>query len=224
MQVLKHPSVERVDHVDLDEFVIEVCREHFPWGSAWEDPRVTLHVADGAEFVRGAAGGSYDVVVQDSSDPFTWDSDGNRVDLPSNVLYSRPHMEEILRVLSPGGALNLQAETFQIPSDLEGIVEWRAQAMDLGYADARYGSLIISSYPTGQIGFLLCTKSLGGGESPPSLSDIEERYTGMVRRGQRTAYYQPKLQFSSFDLPLWVEEAMYGTSIISQIEGEGDEL
>ena len=55
MQVLKHPSVERVDHVDLDEFVIEVCREHFPWGSAWEDPRVTLHVADGAEFVRGAA-------------------------------------------------------------------------------------------------------------------------------------------------------------------------
>ena len=109
-------------------------------------------------------------------------------------------------------------------SALEGIVEWRAQAMDLGYADARYGSLIISSYPTGQIGFLLCTKSLGGGESPPSLSDIEERYTDMVRRGKRTAYYQPKLQFSSFDLPLWVEEAMYGTSIISQIEGEGDEL
>ena len=64
---------------------------------------MTLHVADGAEFVRGAAGGSYDVVVQDSSDPFTWDSDGNRVDLPSNVLYSRPHMEEILRVPQPGG-------------------------------------------------------------------------------------------------------------------------
>ena len=34
-EVLKHPEVEHVDHVDLDSDVIDVCRNHFPWGSAW---------------------------------------------------------------------------------------------------------------------------------------------------------------------------------------------
>ena len=34
-EVLKHPEVEHVDHVDLDSAVIDVCRDHFPWGSAW---------------------------------------------------------------------------------------------------------------------------------------------------------------------------------------------
>ena len=34
-EVLKHPEVEHVDHVDLDSEVVDVCRDHFPWGSAW---------------------------------------------------------------------------------------------------------------------------------------------------------------------------------------------
>merc|ERR1712038_171467 len=69
-EVLKHPEVEHVDHVDLDSVVIDVCREHFQWGSAWDDPRVHLHFADGAQFVEEAEEGFYQVIIQDSSDPF----------------------------------------------------------------------------------------------------------------------------------------------------------
>mmetsp|Transcript_10317 Transcript_10317/g.30428 ORF Transcript_10317/g.30428 Transcript_10317/m.30428 type:complete len:139 (+) Transcript_10317:734-1150(+) len=100
--------VEHVDHVDLDEGVISVCRDYFSWGKAWDDPRVKLHVADGAAFIRDVEAGSYDVIIQDSSDPFTWDDDGAVIDLPSGVLYSQSHFENLVRVLSPGGALNLQ--------------------------------------------------------------------------------------------------------------------
>lgn len=206
-EVLKHESVEHVDHVDLDEQVIEVCKKHFSWGAVWKDPRVHLHIADGAAFVKNAPANSYDVVIQDSSDPWTWDDHGNVIELPSSALYTEEHMANVYRVLSPEGILNLQAETLQIPSDLEGIVSWRQKALKAGFSTSRYSSLIVSTYPTGQIGCLLCEKA-------PSLRSrgrlIEERYLRMCDAGRHTNYYHPRLQKSSFDLPLWAEKRIYG--------------
>jgi len=206
-EVLKHSSVEQVDHVDLDGEVIEVCREHFTWKRAWEDTRVTLHVTDGAAFVRDAANASYDVIIQDSSDPFTEDEDGNRIDLPSGILYTMEHFQNVWRILSPDGIFNFQAETFHIPSDIDGIAEWRRDAMLTGFKDARYGTLMISSYPKGQIGFMLC--SMQSQDTLPSFDDVERRFTQIQNNGNGTTYYQPKLQKSSFDLPLWVEKKIY---------------
>lgn len=209
-EVLKHDSVTHVDHVDLDGGVIEVCREHFAWGEAWKDPRVKLHLKDGAEFLRNAQNNFYDVIIQDSSDPFTWGDDGEKVELPSNVLYTHEHFGNIHRVLSKGGVFSFQAETFNIASDLDGIVDWRSQALSVGFQSSRYGSITISSYPTGQIGFLLCEKKPG---SAPSLDEIEERFNAMQITGSETSYYQPKLQQSAFDLPLWVEKTIYNDPV-----------
>ena len=94
-----------------------------------------------------------------------------------------------------------QAETFNIPSDLLGIQLWRQQALQVGFASARYGSIMISSYPTGQIGFLLCEK-ITSDDFDDEL--LEKRFATI-----ETTYYQPKLQRSTFDLPLWVEKAIY---------------
>lgn len=207
-EVLKHPEVEHVDHVDLDGEVIQVCREHFEWGRAWDDPRVKLHVADGAAFVKNATAGFYDVIIQDSSDPYTWEEgSGEKIDLPSLTLYSEEHFENISRILGEAGIFSFQAETFNIESDLEGIVEWRQRALDVGFEDARYGSISISSYPTGQIGFLLCRKST---KSTPAMESVLSRFDMMVEMGRGTSYYQPKLQDSAFSLPLWVEQRIYG--------------
>lgn len=108
-EVLKHQSVEHVDHVDLDKDVIEVCKKHFNWGKAWEDPRVTLHISNGATFVEDAADGSYDVIIQDSSDPFYLADDGvTKIELPSGVLYSDKHYKNIHRALRKDGVFNFQ--------------------------------------------------------------------------------------------------------------------
>lgn len=205
-EVLKHSSVKHVDHVDLDEQVIQVCKDHFSWGKAWDDPRVTLHIADGSAFVKNVPSASYDVIIQDSSDPFTWGDDGEKIDLPSKTLYENEHFGNIERALSKQGIFNFQAETFNIESDLQGIVEWRKQALEVGFQDAKYGSLTISSYPTGQIGFLLCVKDK---EATSSLPEIERRYKEMTDAGGETSYYHPQLQVSSFILPLWVEKRIY---------------
>lgn len=71
---------------------------------------MNLHIADGSEFVRNSEDGFYDVVIQDSSDPFTWADDGSKIELPSNVLYDEGHFKEIHRILSPDGVFNFQAE------------------------------------------------------------------------------------------------------------------
>jgi spermidine synthase len=84
-----------------------------------------------------------------------------------------------------------------------------------GFARARYGSLMISSYTTGQIGFLLCEKT----PSAASTADhVTKRWNAIQSTGRGTTYYQPKLQKSSFDLPLWVEDALYGTRDVSRDE------
>ena len=107
-EVLKHPSVEHVDHVDLDREVIETCKKFFSWGKAWDDPRVSLHIEDGANFVQRAEKGTYDVVIQDSSDPWTYNDRGEIIPLPSGTLYAPEHYSNIVNALSEDGILNFQ--------------------------------------------------------------------------------------------------------------------
>ena len=60
-----------------------------------------------------------------------------------------------------------------------------------GFKRSRYGSIMTSSYPTGQIGLLL-------GEKDPSMAadqkSIQDRFRRMVSMGQSTTYYHPPLQ------------------------------
>jgi spermidine synthase len=191
-QVLKHQSVEHVDHVDLDEGVIRTCEKYFPqWGDAWRDPRAKLHIRDGAQFVRECPDENYDVIIQDSSDPFTVGDDGVTRPLPSGVLYEEDHICQLYRILKPNGILNIQGESFAVPSSLEGIVSWRRNMDACGFKRSRYGSIFTTSYPTGQIGLLLGEKDPASASKYPL---ILSRYRQMVEAGKKTTYYHPPLQ------------------------------
>ena len=110
---MRHPSVEHVDHVDLDDEVVKTCERFFPqWGDAWKDPKVKLHIKDGAQFVQDAPDNYYDVIIQDSSDPWIIDDDGNKTPLPSGVLYEKDHICQLHRILQPNGILNIQVSCF----------------------------------------------------------------------------------------------------------------
>lgn len=87
--------------------------------------------------------------------------------------------------------------------------------MNVGFKDARYGSISISSYPTGQIGFLLCRKSP---EASPSIEQVSMRFQKLVQMGKETSYFQPKLQESAFSLPLWVERRIYQSSEVADAD------
>ena len=149
-EVLKHPSVVQVDHVDLDEDVIKVCRVHFPqWGDSWDDPRATLHIEDGAQFVSAAPDGYYDVVVQDSSDPWIVEADGSTSPLPSGVLYSKEHLCELNRILAPNGILNLQVRNELSWHRIDGIPVAHELILDF-HSGSRNPSMFL------QISMVLC--------------------------------------------------------------------
>jgi len=214
-EVLKHDSVEKVDHVDLDEEVIRTCEKYFPqWGDAWKDPRATLHIQDGAQFVRDSPDSFYDVIIQDSSDPFVIEDDGIVTPLPSGVLYEEDHICQLHRILKPNGILNIQGESIAVPTSLEGIVAWRQNMEKCGFTRSRYGSITTSSYPTGQIGLLLGEKNPSAAASYKS---VVKRYNDMVLNGKATTYYHPPLQKGSFELPLWAHKAIYGSEDTSDL-------
>jgi len=70
-EVLKHPTVEKVYFVDLDEEVIRVSKEFFPTVScSIEDPRVDVNIMDGADFIRKISSrpSHIDVMIIDPTD------------------------------------------------------------------------------------------------------------------------------------------------------------
>ena len=156
-ELLKYPFIEKIDHVEIDEVVTNVSKQHFPWTTnIWNGDAVNLIIDDGAEYVEKQAmqGTTYNIIIQDASDPFYMKPDGTMEILPSHVLYTESHFKNMYKLLEPEkGVLLFQAETYNIPSNLEGIRKWRKILSEVGFSSIRYGSISIGSYPTGQIGF-----------------------------------------------------------------------
>lgn len=69
-EVLKHATVEKCVMVDLDEIVVDVCREQLPeWNAgSTEDPRLELHYEDAHAYLRDDDR-KYDVIIMDIADP-----------------------------------------------------------------------------------------------------------------------------------------------------------
>lgn len=70
-EVLRHPSVEKVIMVDIDQTVVDLCKKELPEYSkgAFEDPRVTVYYEDANRFLEKTAG-TFDCVISDLTEPF----------------------------------------------------------------------------------------------------------------------------------------------------------
>lgn len=102
-EVLRHPGVEEVVMVDIDERFIELCRVHLAgWdGGAFEDPRLTVECRDINEYLERARSG-FDVVIGDLVDCHDWAS-------PAAALYGRDLYARLCRSLSEAGVVATQA-------------------------------------------------------------------------------------------------------------------
>jgi spermidine synthase len=98
-QALKHPTLERLDYVELDPALIDVARQFLPAQSAaFLDPRVHIHHADGRHYLKGVAD-KFDVIILNLPDPQT--AQLNRFYTNEFFLSARDH-------LAPGGVLALE--------------------------------------------------------------------------------------------------------------------
>jgi spermidine synthase len=99
-QALKHPTVERIDYVELDPALIDMARQFFPMQFAPQlsDPRVHVHYADGRHYLRTARQ-TFDVILLNVPDPET---------AQLNRFYTAEFFRSARAHLAPGGLLALQ--------------------------------------------------------------------------------------------------------------------
>lgn len=142
-------------------------------------PKVTVHVGDGFKFLATHEG-TYDVIITDSSDPVG----------PAATLFEKPYFQLLHDALTPGGHISTQGECQWIHLDL--IRDLRNMSRSL-FATAEYAYTTIPTYPSGQIGFMVCAKAPGRDLKTP------------VREVKDTIYYNKALHTSAFNLPEFVK-------------------
>ncbi|GAQ87780.1 spermine synthase [Klebsormidium nitens] len=100
-EALRHKSVEKVVMVDIDQVVVEFCRDYLPANKeAFEDPRLEVLYNDAlVELERSTE--QFDVIIGDLADPV----EGG----PCYKLYTKDFYEKILKPkLAPGGIIVTQ--------------------------------------------------------------------------------------------------------------------
>ncbi len=100
VEILKHPTVQHLDYVELDPAVIRLGRAYFPqiWSSVVNDPRLHIHELDGRLFVRSKRQ-AYDVVIVNLPEPQT---------AQLNRFYTSEWFREVSSRLAPDGVFGFQ--------------------------------------------------------------------------------------------------------------------
>lgn len=181
-EVLKHP-VEQVVMVELDEGVIELSKRFFPGVSAgaFGDPRVSLLIGDGVEYVTRAET-KFDAVIVDSTDPVG----------PGEQLFTKAFYERCRTLLRPGGMIALQSGApFYNPEQLAGVCGRLASS----FAAVRSYLAPVPSYAGG----MLALVAAGDSDEAlrPALKALRARFKGLRLR---TRYYAPEIHRAAFTL------------------------
>ncbi|MFN4279702.1 polyamine aminopropyltransferase [Thermosynechococcus sp.] len=101
-EVLKYPTIEQVVLAELDEEVVEVCRQHLDTihRGAFEDPRLKLMIGDGRAYLENTSA-QFDLIILDLTDPQG----------PSLNLYTQEFYHVCKQHLAAAGLLALHVES-----------------------------------------------------------------------------------------------------------------
>lgn len=137
-EVLKHPSVETVTQIDIDEVVTQMSLKYFPeLCESNNDPRATVMFDDGIKYMREATPESIDVIIVDGTDPVG----------PGEGLFNHAFYTSCLNALRPDGIMIQQSESPLMHMPL--LLEMRDAMKDVGFADLQTLPFPQPIYPSG---------------------------------------------------------------------------
>ena len=206
-RVLQHRCVEAVTMVEIDGAVIRLVREFMPSiaGDAWDDPRATVIVGDGIAHVAGAAPGSYEVIIVDSTDPVG----------VGETLFTTEFYVDCARLLTAGGiVVNQSGVPFMQPGELRETSLRRAEAFPHVTAYVVAVPTYVGGFMT--LGFASSTRGLD--RLPPHM--LRERAAAAAILGN-TQYWTPEIHAAAFQLPPYIARLlpMAGSDGSSDITG-----
>ena len=190
-EVCKHGSVEHITQVEIDDQVVEMCKQYLPNHSAgaYDDPRVNIVIDDGINFVRECKD-QFDVIISDSTDPIG----------PGDVLFTSVFYENCKRCLSEGGILVTQNGVAYMQLDE---VTTTAKRLQPYFVDHSFYCAAVPTYIGGVMTFAWAT------DNP----DLRRLSTETIAQRFEVAnikcrYYNPAIHTASFALPQYIQDAL----------------
>ncbi|AQZ10502.1 SPE3 (YPR069C) [Zygosaccharomyces parabailii] len=188
-EVVKHECVEEAWLCDIDEAVIRLAKQYLPEMSAsYSHPKVKTHIGDGFEFLKKYQN-TFDVIITDSSDP----------EGPAESLFQEDYFKLLNSALTDKGVITTQAESMWIHLP---IIKDLKKACGAVFPVAEYSYTTIPTYPTGQIGFMVCCKDKAANVKKPLRQVCDEKEEALYK------YYNKKIHEASFVLPTWVAKEL----------------
>jgi spermidine synthase len=190
-EVSRHKNIQRIVMVEIDSSVVEFSKKHLPMLSqgAFNDPRVELVIADGAQFVKSTEE-RFDVVICDSPDPIG----------PAAVLFTQEFYGDCKNILTEGGIFVTQnGVPFMQPSELIDTFERRKPF----FKDTGYYIAPVTTYVGGFMAFGWATDQVSYRDL--SLEELERRAQQI--EGE-LKYYNPEIHKASFALPNFVKRPL----------------
>lgn len=188
-EVVKHDSIQEAWLCDIDEAVIRLSKQYLPEMSAsYNHPKVKTYIGDGFEFLKKYQN-TFDVIVTDSSDP----------EGPAETLFQEDYFKLLNSALTENGVITTQAESMWIHLP---IISDLKKACRKVFPVAEYAYTTIPTYPTGQIGFMVCSKNNSANVKKP-LREISDE-----KEAQLYKYYNKRIHEAAFTLPTWVAKEL----------------
>lgn len=101
-ELLKYGDVKEIVLCEIDGMVVDIAKKFFPEVAVGlDDPRVTVKIGDGIDYVKNQASGSFDVVIVDSSDPVG----------PGEGLFTKEFYGNVANLVGSDGLLVCQSES-----------------------------------------------------------------------------------------------------------------
>lgn len=187
-EIARHPCVEEIVICEIDDQVIAVSKQYLPsLAKGFDDPRVKVHVGDGAKFLEDHPD-TFDVIITDSSDPVG----------PASVLFETPFYNAMHKSLRQGGIVCTQGECVWLHLDL---IRPLVQSIAQTFSTVEYAYTALPSYPSGQIGFIVATKERESCHEPCRLPDEVTQ--------KALQCYTPDLHKAAFVLPAFAKRAIF---------------
>jgi spermidine synthase len=188
-ELIRYPSVENIDLVEIDEEVVDVCRRFLPQtADALNDSRINFYYEDGLKFIRRCHN-MYDVIIVDSTDPFG----------PGEGLFTKEFYGNCYKALKDDGIMVNQHESPFYTEDAYAMQRAHKRIVE-SFPISRVYQVHIPTYPSGHWLFGFASKKYH-----PIVDLNAEKWNSL---GIKTRYYNPKLHAGSFYLPNYVEELL----------------
>ncbi|XP_052222272.1 spermidine synthase-like [Dreissena polymorpha] len=193
-EVLKYPGIERVTLCEIDQKVIEVCKEYLPsMAGSLSDPRCHVNIGDGIQYMKEHKD-SFDIIITDAPDPIG----------AAKGLYELDYYRCLKAALKPNGIICSQGENLWLDLHVADqlLSSCRSLFPSIGYAFAG-----IPTYASGQIGFVMASSRPGLDFTKPlrMLSDDELDKMDMK-------FYNSSIHTASFVLPQFAKKVLFPAS------------